>query len=326
MKAVWYDKRGPAREVLQYGELPTPKPERNQVLIRIHASGVNPSDAGARRGPGPMQFPRVIPHSDGAGVVEDLGSNVSKELLGKRVWFYNSQRLGRAFGSGAEYVELDVDLIRVLPDSASFAEGATLGIPAMTAHRAVFAGGPVQGRYVLVTGGAGAVGHYCVQLAKWAGATVIATVSSQEKAERARAGGADYTIDYKTENVRERIREITNGEWLHHVADVDFGGNVDHTIGALRINGSLAFYANRGGAQGVKLGAMSQKALNVTGIYLPHVPLEARHRAQDDLTHWIATGKRMLSVAGTYELEDAASAHEAVEKGDKVGTVVVLSA
>ena len=326
MRAVWYDQRGPAREVLQFGELPTPAPGRNEVLIRMHASGVNPSDAGQRRGPGPMQYPRVIPNSDGAGLVEALGPNVPEKWLGKRVWFYNGQRNGRAFGAAADYIELDIDLIRELPEAVSFSEGATLGIPCMTAHRAVFAGGPVQGRWVLVTGGAGAVGHYCVQLAVWAGATVIATVSSQEKAERARAGGAHYTIDYKTEDVRARIREITNGEGVHHVADVDLGGNASHTLASLRIGGSLAFYANRGGQGGVQLGAMSQKNLSVTGIYLPVVPHEARHRAQDDITHWIGTGKRMLSVASEHPLERAYEAHEAVERGDKVGTVIVRSA
>ena len=318
MKAVWYDKRGPAREVLVYGDHPTPTPGRNEVLIRVHASGVNPSDAGARRGPGPMQYPRVIAHSDGAGIVEALGPNTPEHLLGKRVWFYNGQRNGRAFGSGAEYIELDYDLVRVLPDSVSFAEGATLGIPCMTAHRAVFAGGPVQGRYVLVTGGAGAVGHYCVQHAKWAGATVISTISSQEKAERARAGGADYTIDYKTEDVRARIREITNGEGIHHAADVDLGGNAGYTFSALRTKGSIAYYANRGGNDGVQLGPMSMKNLTLTGIYLPLVPHEARHRAQDDITHWLQTGKRILSVAGQYPLERA--------YGYKVGTVTVISA
>jgi len=326
MKAVWYERRGPAREVLTYGDHPTPKPGRNEVLIRVHASGVNPSDAGARRGPGPMQYPKVIGNSDGAGIVEECGPNVAQDMLGKRVWFYNGQRNGRAFGSGAEYIELDVDLVRVLPDSVSFAEGATLGIPCMTAHRAVFAGGAVQGRTVLVTGGAGAVGHYCVQWAKWAGATVIATVSSPEKAERARAGGADFTIDYKTEDVRARIREITEGEGVHHVADIDLGGNAADTFASLRVNGSIAYYANRGGGDGVKLGPMSQKNLTLTGIYLPQVPHEARQRAQDDITHWLRTGKRILSVASTHPLARAYEAHEAVERGDKIGTVVVISA
>ena len=153
-----------------------------------------------RRGPAPMAYPRITPNSDGAGVVEAVGPLAPKSLIGKRVWFYNGQRNGRAFGSAAEYIELDVDLIRPLPDAVSFAEGATLGIPAMTAHVCLFAVGPVQGKTVLVTGGAGAVGHYAVQLAKWAGASVIATVSSPEKAARALAGGADHVIDYKRED------------------------------------------------------------------------------------------------------------------------------
>ncbi|MGH6956522.1 MAG: NADPH:quinone reductase, partial [Caulobacteraceae bacterium] len=210
MKAIWYERQGPARDVLQYGERPTPAPGRNEALIRVHASGVNPSDAGMRRGGGgAMAYPLIVPHSDGAGVVEAVGPGAPESLIGRRVWFYNGQRNGRAFGSGAEYIELDVDLISPLPDDASFAEGATLGIPAMTAHVALFRAGTVRGRTVLVTGGAGAVGHYAVQIAKWAGATVIATVSSQQKAERARAGGADFTIDYRTEDVAARVRELS---------------------------------------------------------------------------------------------------------------------
>ncbi|HEY3800884.1 MAG TPA: NADPH:quinone reductase [Caulobacteraceae bacterium] len=328
MKAVWYTQQGPAREVLQYGERDTPRPGRGEALIRVHASGVNPSDAGMRRGgPGSqMGYPLIVPHSDGAGVVEDVGPMAPRSLIGKRVWFYNGQRNGRAFGSGAQYIELDVDLLSVLPDQISFAEGATLGIPAMTAHVALFRPGPVQGQVVLVTGGAGAVGHYAVQLAHWAGATVIATVSSQEKAERARAGGADYTIDYRNEDVAARIREITGGEGVHHVVDVDFGGNIRATLPSLRADGSLAFYASRGGGRPeVVAGEMTRKNLSITGVLLPNSPHEARRRAQTDITRWIATGKRMLSVASTHPLNDAASAHEAVERGDKVGTVVVIS-
>ena len=327
MRAVWYERQGPAREVLQFGERPTPAPGRNEALIRVHASGVNPSDAGMRRGgPGSsMAYPLIVPHSDGAGVVEAVGPGASKRLIGQRVWFYNGQRNGRAFGSGAEYIELDTDLISPLPDQVSFAEGATLGIPAMTAHVALFRSGPVQGKVVLVTGGAGAVGHYAVQLAKWAGATVIATVSSNEKADRARAGGADYVIDYKRQDVAAAIEAATGG--VDHVVDVDFGGNLAVTLKALRADGTLAYYASRGdAAPKLAAGELTRKNLIVTGVLLPTSPHEARRRAQADITRWISTGPRMLSVASTHPLEDAAAAHEAVERGDKVGTVVVRSA
>lgn len=325
MKAIWYDRTGPAREVLQYGERPTPEPGHGQALVRIRASGINPSDVGMRGGgTGPMAYPRITPNSDGAGVVEAVGPAVSGNWVGKRVWFYNGQRNGRAFGSAAEYIELDTDLLTELPDSVSFAEGATLGIPCMTAHRSLFLAGPVQGRTVLVTGGAGAVGHYAVQLARWAGATVIATVSSEDKAERARAGGADHVIDYRREPVAARVREITGGAGVDHIVDVDFGGNLEATLACAAMNGSIAYYATRGAATPVvPAGAMMRLNLNVTGVYLPVSPHPARKRAQADISRWIATGERMLSVAGRHSLSDCAAAHEQVEAGGKVGTVVL---
>jgi NADPH2:quinone reductase len=324
MRAVWYDRRGPAREVLQFGDRPTPTPGRGEALVRLKASGINPSDVGMRGGSGPMAYPLIIPHSDGAGVVEAVGPGAPASMIGKRVWFYNGQRNGRAFGTAAEYIELDVDLMSELPDEVGFAEGATLGIPCMTAHVALFLAGPVQGRTILVTGGAGAVGHYAVQLAKWAGASVIATVSSPLKAERARAGGADHVIDYKAEDVAARILEITDGEGVDHVVDVDFGGNLSATLPSLRPDGSIAFYASRGGASPkVPAGALTRRNLSIHGVLLPNSPHQARRRAQADITRWIGTGRRILSVAGRFPLNDTAAAHEAVERGDKVGTVVV---
>ncbi|ODT63868.1 MAG: alcohol dehydrogenase [Phenylobacterium sp. SCN 69-14] len=324
MRAIWYDRTGPAREVLQLGDRPTPEPGQGQALIRVRASGVNPSDAGMRAGPAPMAYRRITPNSDGAGVVEAVGPGVSPAWVGKRVWFYNGQRNGRAFGSAAEYIELDVDLLSVLPDQVSFAEGATLGIPCMTAHRSLFLAGPVQGRTVLVTGGAGAVGHYAVQLAAWAGASVIATVSSEEKAERARAGGAHHVIDYRREDVAARVRELTEGEGVHHVVDVDFGGNLAATLACVRLNGSIAYYATKGAREPVvPAGVAMGLNLQISGVYLPVSPHEARRRAQADITRWIGTGERMLSVAGRFPLEDCAGAHELVERGGKVGTVVV---
>lgn len=324
MKAIWYDRTGPAREVLEYGDRPTPEPGHGQALIRIKASGVNPSDVGMRGGPAAMAYPRITPNSDGAGIVEAVGPGVAATWVGKRVWFYNGQRNGRAFGSAAEYIELDTDLLMELPDSVTFAQGATLGIPCMTAHRSLFVAGPVQGRTVLVTGGAGAVGHYAVQLAKWAGATVIATVSSREKAQRALEGGADHVIDYRQEKVAKRVRELTNGEGVHHVVDVDFGGNLATTLQVVRVNGSVAFYATKGAREPtVPAGALMGLNLNVHGVLLPVSPHEARKRAQQDVTRWISTGQRILSVAGRFPLEDCAGAHELVESGGKVGTAVV---
>jgi len=325
MRAAWYDRTGPAREVLTLGERPTPAPGRGEALIRIHASGVNPSDVGMRGGvSAPMAYPRITPNSDGAGVVQAVGPWVPDSLIGKRVWFYNGQRNGRAFGSAAEYIELDVDLLRELPDGVSFAEGATLGIPCMTAHVALFAAGPVQGRTVLVTGGAGAVGHYAVQLARWAGAGVIATVSSDEKAARAIAAGADRVVNYRTEDVPAAVADFTGGAGVDHVVDVDFGGNLATTLRCVKLNGSVAYYASKGEqAPRIPAGELMRKNITVRGVLLPVAPHEARRRAQDDITRWIGTGQRLLSVAARYPLEDIASAHEAVERGDKAGTVVV---
>jgi NADPH:quinone reductase len=202
MRAVWYDRQGPARDVLVAGELATPEPGHYEVRVRLEAAGVNPSDTYRRRGPAPaMEYARVITCSDGAGIVDRVGPMVAEGWVGKRVWLYNGQRNGRWMGTAAEYIALNVDLVTPLPGHVSFAEGATLGVPGMTAHYCVFAAGPVQGRTLLITGAAGAVGHYAVQLAKWAGATVIATVSSETKAERARAGGADHIINYRNEDV-----------------------------------------------------------------------------------------------------------------------------
>ena len=325
MRAVWYDRQGPAREVLRLGELPDPVPRPGEALVRLMASGVNPADCRTRQGArGAMEYPRIIPNSDGAGIVEALGPGVAAHWLGKRVWLYNGQRNGRAFGTAAELIALDVDLLSELPAPISFAEGATLGIPAMTAHCCLFVAGALHGRTVLVTGGAGAVGHYAVQLAKRAGASVIATVSSAEKAARARAGGADHVIDYRREDVAREVARLTGGAGVDHVVEVDFGGNLAATLASVRRNGSIAVYATRGAAAPqVPVGEIMQRNVTIRGFYLPGAPHEARRRAQADITAWIAAGGCTLSVAGRYPLAETAAAHEAVEAGGKVGTVVV---
>ena len=171
MKAVWYERTGAAPEVLTYGEMPTPVAGPGEVRVRLEASGVNPADVGRRGGSyRAMEYPRVIPNSDGAGIIDQVGDGVTRLKVGQRVWLFNGQRNGRAFGTAAEYIALAEHLVTPLPDDLSFAAGATLGIPGMTAWCCLFGDGPIAGQTVLVTGGAGAVGHYAVQLAKWGGA------------------------------------------------------------------------------------------------------------------------------------------------------------
>jgi NADPH2:quinone reductase len=256
--------------------------------------------------------------------VDEVGAGVAARWLGKRVWLYNGQRNGRWMGTAAEHIALDVDLVTELPAHVSFAEGATLGVPCMTAHRCVFLAGPVQGRVLLIAGGAGAVGHYAVQLAKWAGATVIATASSVEKAERARQGGADHVIDYRREDVVARVREITDGIGVDHVVDVDFGGNMIATLGAVRANGSIAVYASNGDrTPKVPIRELMQNNIALHSMSLPGSPHESRRRAQSDIARFVAVPGRVLSVAERFPLYETAAAHLAVERGGKVGTVIV---
>src|ERR1700735_5667642 len=217
--------------------MPTRVAGPGEVRVRLEASGVNPADVGRRSGSyAAMEFPRVIPNSDGAGFVDQLGDGVTRLQIGQRVWLFNGQRNGRAFGTAAEYITLAEHLVTPLPDNLSFAAGATLGIPGMTAWCCLYCDGPITGQTVLVTGGAGAVGHYAVQLAKWGGARVIATVSTQAKAEQARIAGADLVIDYRTEDVVAKTMAFTGRRGVDRVIDVDFGGNLGTTLKLMAVN------------------------------------------------------------------------------------------
>jgi len=325
MRAVWYDRQGPPAEVLTVGELPDPEAGTGEVRVQLHASGVNPSDCNRRRGgSGAMEYPRIVTQSDGAGVVDQAGPGVDPGWIGRRVWLYNGQRNGRWMGTAAEFISIAAELVTRLPDRVSFAEGATLGIPCMTAHRCLFVAGPVQGCTVLVTGAAGAVGLYAVQLAKWAGATVIGTVSSDAKAERARAAGADHVIDYRREDVAARLLEITGGAGVDHVVEVDFGGNMAAVLPGVRQGGSIAIYATNGDrTPAVPVHTLMFRNISLYPMILPTSPPEARRRAQSDILAWTAGGARLLPVAARFALGETAAAHAAVERGDKVGTVVV---
>lgn len=322
MRAAWYERNGPAREVLQVGDLPDPRPGPGEVLVRLRASGINPSDAKGRGGNRPMVGPLVIPGSDGAGVIEAVGARVPKRRVGERVWVYYGQH-GRAHGTSAQYIALPAALAVPLPRKIAYASAACLGVPVMTAHRCVFCEGSVKGMTVLVTGGAGVVGHYAVQLARWAGARVIATVSSEEKAEHARRGGAHAVINYRTEDVAKRIEAITKGAGIDRVVDVELGVNLPTYAAALRPNAAVACYASVA-TQAASL-PMRLRQLNLTlrMVYVYTMPEAARRRALADIARWLDAGRPRFTVARRFPLAKVAEAHDFVEQGARIGQVVL---
>jgi len=246
MKAVYYEQKGPAAKVLQIGDVPDPEPGPGEVRVRVHFSGLNPSDTKARGGWGgmtSMPFPRVVPHQDGAGVIDRAGPGVSQGRIDERVWIYEAQ-LGRAFGTAAEYVTVPSENAVRLPDGASFEIGACLGVPAMTAHRCLFADGGIQGQTVLVAGGGGAVGHAAILLAKWAGARVVTTVSRTEQETIALAAGADFVINRKGADVAARIKECIGGALVDRVVEVAFEANLDINRAVLKPNGVISSYSS----------------------------------------------------------------------------------
>ena len=322
MKAVWYERNGDA-DILEYGDMPDPEPGPGEVLVRIMTSGVNPSDWKRRQGlTNLIDFPRVIPNQDGAGVIEAVGSDVDQSRVGERVWLFESQ-FRRPFGTGAEYTAQPSGHAVRLPDNTDFAAAAGLGVPAMTAHRCVFSDGPVTGKTVLVPGGAGAVGHYAIQLAKLGGAAaVISTVSSDEKAQIALAAGADHIINYREEDVAEKIFDLTGGAGVEIVVEVDMAANFSVSQQVLKSSGVLAVYA-AGSSQGPAV-PLKFNSTNVTVrmVLVYDMPEVAKAVAVADITNWLEQGK-LLSFAGPhFPLERLKDAHLAVENG-AVGKVVV---
>lgn len=249
MRCAWYERKGPASEVLQVGQRPKPVPGAGEVLVAVKASGINPSDVkgrGGARGNTTMPYPLIIPHQDGAGVIEAVGPGVCGSRVGERVWIYEAQ-LGRPFGTAAEYVALPAGNAVPMPAALTFVEGAALGVPALTAHRCVFADGPVAGRTVLVTGGAGAVGSYAVQFARRGGARVIATVSNEDQARAAREAGADLVIDRCGRDVAAEAAAFSGSEdqrSVDRIIEVSFGANLGASLRMLKPNGIIAAYSS----------------------------------------------------------------------------------
>src|SRR5579863_3298839 len=242
MKADWYEKQGPAREVLTVGEMPDPMPASGEVRIRVSASGVNPGDIKKREdafGYG-MPYPRVIPHSDGAGRVDQVGEGVSSEWVGRPVWCYGAQSY-RPFGTAAEFTVVLLDHLAPLPDKVSPEEGACLGIPGITAHRAVFVGGAVAGQTVLVQGAGVAVGMCAVALAHHGGARVIGTVRSPAEEPAARTAGAQEVV-LNDQGLVAGVKALAP-DGVDHIVEVAFGANIDVDVEMLKMGGSIGAYA-----------------------------------------------------------------------------------
>lgn len=329
MKAIYYESKGPARQVLQMGERPLPEPQAGEVRVRIQVSAVNPSDTkgrGGYRGVTAMAFPLIVPHQDGAGVIDAVGSGVDASRLGQRVWVYEAT-LGRAFGTCAQYTTVPAHKAVALPDGIDFEVGACMGIPAMTAHRCVLADGPVKDKTVLVQGGAGAVGFYAVQIAKLEGARVIATVSRDAQAAQARLAGVDHVINYKTENVAQRVKEITGADsGLDRVIEVAFGVNLASDVALLKVGGVIATYASDAVHEpAIPFWPMLAKDLTVRFVLVYAMSRQAHDEAAAYITAALKAGKLKHQVFAHYgfTLEEVVAAHEATESMSHVGKVLI---
>lgn len=327
MRAALYRRTGPAAEVLELATMPDPEPGPGEVLVHVHASGINPADVKRRAGWGGMAMGHdlIVPHCDGAGVIAAVGAGVSPARIGQRVWLYNAQggygTAGRAHGTAAECIAIDAAQAVPLPGAYGMAEGACLGVPAMTAHRCVFADGPVTGQTVLVQGGAGAVGHIAVQMARLGGARVIATVSGPAGAAHAAAAGADALIDRRTEDVAARILDLTGGRGVDRIVEVDFAANLATDAAVIAPNGWIASYSCSSNPQPVlPYYAFASKGANLRFVQGFNLPPDARHAA---ITFMAAHAERItIAIGASFGLHAIARAHERVETGG-IGNVVV---
>ncbi len=325
MLAVNYRRVGPANEVLSYTEIETPSAESGEVRVKLASSGVNPSDVKSRAGVRnkTLPFPLIVPHSDGAGVIDQVGGGVDSARIGERVWVWNAA-WQRPLGTAAQYVALPAPQAVKLPDAIDFAAGACLGIPALTAYHAVAMSGGVAGKSVLVTGGAGAVGHYAIQFAKLGGAArVIATVSSDAKGAIATAVGADAFVNYKTEDVGQRCVALTDRHGVDRIIEMDLAANIQSDLAALRADGEIVVYGS--GAPEIAVPFFASILKNVRYHFFIVYNLNAADRASAlaGLSSLLAENKLTHQIAARMPLSKAAEAHRLIESGAAVGNVVL---
>ncbi len=325
MRAIVYTEFG-GPKVLQLVEREVPLPQPNEVLVQVHRSGVNPTDWKSRRGSSAKPaFAEITPNQDGAGVITAVGTDVDATRVGERVWIYEAQH-NRAYGTAADYLAIDSAHAVALPESASFDLGAALGVPALTAHRCLtiaedgpsrLTPGALAGKNILIAGGAGAVGHAAIELARWAGARTIATVSSKEKAELAKRAGADLTVNYTKSHAIEKVREFAP-VGIDLVVEVSSATNQELNAGVLKNNGAIAIYASGVEPLNLEIRTMMKLNARIQFVYLYSVPDEPKAHAVADVAAALKAGVLRVGEEfglplGRFSLEETRAAHRAVE-------------
>jgi NADPH:quinone reductase len=323
MLAAWYDRQGPADVVLQVGDLPPPEPAAGEVRVRIGCSGVNPGDTKKRSGwqGNPMAFPRIIPHSDGAGVIDAVGAGVDRSCIGQRVWTYGAQSY-RPFGTAAQLTCVPQHQAVALPDDVSDEIGACLGIPGITAHRAVFSDGPVTGKTVLVQGVLGSVSSLAAQLAYWGGATVIGTVVRGSDLDNVDASAVGYSVALDNPDVTATIRKhFPHG--VDRVVEVDLADNANLDAAIVANDAVIAAYANRGDRAELPFWPMLFANVTLRLLGSDDFSTEAKEQAATDLIEAARAGALKINVAPAYPLSEIAAAHDHVDNGPRNGRVVL---
>lgn len=324
MKAAFIERTGPARDVLQVGDLPDPAPKAGEVLVRIHVAGINPSDVKTRGGSSdrPAFAEPVVIHNDGAGEIVAVGDGVDSTRVGERVWLHNTDWV-RPLGTAAELVVAPAANAEPLLDGYGYDEGACFGVPLLTAYHGVMVGGPVDGKSVFVTGGAGAVGHYCIQIAKAKGATVLASVSSDTKAAAAKDAGADHTVNYRTEDVPAFVKDVTDGKGLDHYIEVNLSANASMLEAIMGYEGRIAVYGSDDpiAAFASRMLRVRQVAMYFYNVYA--LRPDILRAAKVDLAAMMRAKRIETLIDKRFTLDDIAAAHEAVEGGRLLGNAVV---
>jgi NADPH:quinone reductase len=323
MKAALYERYGPSGEVLRVEEVERPEPGPGEVRVKIEVSGVNPTDWKSRSGGTPRPIAGFqVPHHDGAGVIDAVGEGVDPRRTGQRVWLWLAAA-GNRWGTAAQWSVVPERKAVPLPASASAELGASLGVPAMTAHRCLFADGPLGGKTVLVAGGAGAVGHFAIELGKHAGARVVTTVSGPQKADMAAKAGADLVVNYRQAGAAEQIRAFAGPAGVDHIIEQALGANLELDLAVIAPNARIADYAAEPENPVLPVRALMNANLLLRFVLLYSVPAKALNQAVTDITTALADGALTELPVTRFSLDEIAAAHDAVESG-AVGKVIVV--